>query len=149
MQNAPLPSGSIAEIILAGRSFNHDQVWDVLEQVMLADDVYRLPMRLDTVITEGSMSISGGQRQRLALARALIGTPKVLFLDEATSSLDSSTQASITSRLDSMHITRLIIAHRLSTIRNADQIAVLSNGVVSELGSYGQLIKKIGSYLNV
>jgi ABC-type bacteriocin/lantibiotic exporter with double-glycine peptidase domain len=149
MQNAPLPSGSISEIILAGRSFNHDQVWDVLEQVMLADDVYRLPMRLDTVVTEGSMSISGGQRQRLALARALIGTPKVLFLDEATSSLDSSTQSSITSRLDSMHITRLIIAHRLSTIRNADQIAVLSNGVVSELGSYSQLITKTGSYLNV
>jgi ABC-type bacteriocin/lantibiotic exporter with double-glycine peptidase domain len=149
MQNAPLPSGSISEIILAGRSFDHNQIWDALEQVMLADDVYRLPMRLDTVITEGSMSISGGQRQRLALARALIGKPKVLFLDEATSSLDASTQSSITSKLDTMQMTRLIIAHRFSTIRNADQIAVLSNGVISELGSYGQLATKVGGYLDV
>ena len=100
------------------------------------------------MISEGAGAISGGQRQRFALARALLGQPRVLVLDEATSALDAPTQALITRTLESLPITRIAIAHRLSTIESANQIAVLQNGVVSELGTYRELSRTPGGYLN-
>ena len=143
-----MPTGSIAEIVLAGRVFSRDEVWNALEQASIAEDINGMPMKLETVITEGAMGISGGQRQRLALARALIGQPQVLFLDEATSSLDPYTQAKISTTLNNMFVTRIVVAHRLSTIRSADQIAVLSQGTISELGTYEELSKDRGGYLS-
>jgi ABC-type bacteriocin/lantibiotic exporter with double-glycine peptidase domain len=104
-------------------------------------------MQLETVIGEGSGAISGGQRQRLALARALIAQPKALLLDEATSALDAPTQAAITKTLESLSITRIAIAHRLSTIESADQIAVLQEGKICELGTYRELVSRQGGYL--
>ena len=132
----------------AGRVFSRDEVWNALEQASIAEDINGMPMKLETVITEGAMGISGGQRQRLALARALIGQPQVLFLDEATSSLDPYTQAKISTTLNNMCVTRIVVAHRLSTIRSADQIAVLSQGTISELGTYEELSKNRGGYLS-
>ena len=148
LQNAPLPTGSIYEVVRAGRAYSRDEVWEALAQASVADDVHRMPMNLETVISEGAMGISGGQRQRLSLARALVGKPKVLLLDEATSALDAHTQAAVTSTLESLPITRIAIAHRLSTIESADQIAVIADGRISELGAYQELSRKSGGYLN-
>ncbi|MBM5794157.1 MAG: hypothetical protein FJ057_09550 [Cyanobacteria bacterium K_DeepCast_0m_m1_088] len=82
------------------------------------------------------------------MARALLGKPKLLLLDEATSALDAPTQAAVTRTLESLTITRIAIAHRLSTIESADQIAVIAGGRVSELGTYSELSRTIGGYLN-
>jgi ABC-type bacteriocin/lantibiotic exporter with double-glycine peptidase domain len=148
LQNAPLPTGSIYEVVRAGRAYSREEVWAVLEQASMADDANRMPMKLETVISEGAMGISGGQRQRLALARALLGQPKVLLLDEATSALDAPTQAAVTRTLENLKITRVAIAHRLSTIESADQIAVIAGGRISELGTYHELSGKTGGYLH-
>jgi ATP-binding cassette subfamily B protein len=148
LQNAPLPTGSIYEVVRAGRAYNRDEVWDALDQAAIAADVERMPMKLETIISEGAMGISGGQRQRLGLARALLGKPRLLLLDEATRALDAPTQAAVTRTLETLPITRIAIAHRLSTIESADQIAVIAGGRVSEVGTYAELSNKPGGYLN-
>jgi ATP-binding cassette subfamily B protein len=148
LQNAPLPTGSIYEVVRAGRAYSRDEVWEALTQAAIAADVERMPMKLETIISEGAMGISGGQRQRLSLARALLGKPKLLLLDEATSALDAPTQAAVTRTLESLPITRIAIAHRLSTIESADQIAVIAGGRVSELGTYAELSVRTGGYLS-
>ena len=148
LQNAPLPTGSIYEVVRAGRAYNRDEVWQALDQAAIATDVERMPMKLETIISEGAMGISGGQRQRLGLARALLGKPRLLRLDEATSALDAPTQAAVSRTLETLPITRIAIAHRLSTIESADQIAVIAGGRVSEVGTYAELSNKPGGYLN-
>lgn len=147
LQNTPLPSGSIYEIICAGRAFSRDEVWEALEKASMADTVKNMSMQLETVITEGANSISGGQKARIALARALLAQPKVLFLDEATSAVDTTTQAVITRTLEKLTITRVAIAHRISTIESADQIAVIKKGFISELGTFDELTSKSSGYL--
>lgn len=148
LQNTPLPSGSIYEIVRAGRPYSREEVWEALRDASMADDVRLMAMQLETVISEGAGSISGGQRQRIALARALVGKPRVLLLDEATSALDAPTQAAITHSLENLPITRIAIAHRLSTIESADQIAVIQNGEIAELGTYSELSAKDKGYLS-
>ena len=91
-------------------------------------------MGMQTVVSEGGGSFSGGQKQRLMIARAIVNRPRILFFDEATSALDNQTQKQVTDSLDAMHATRIVIAHRLSAIRRADQIVVLAQGRVVESG---------------
>ena len=101
---------------------------------------------MQTLISEGSGSISGGQKQRLMIARAVAPKPKILFLDEATSALDNVTQKHVSEALDQMGCTRIVIAHRLSTIRHCDRIVVLRDGKIAEDGTYEELIEKNGFF---
>ena len=103
-----------------------------------------MPLGLHTHILNGGSNISGGQRQRLALARALLPKPKVLLLDEATSAIDTISQQQISNTIDSLGITRIAIAHRLSTLRNADQVIVIENGTISQRGGFQELLEQEG-----
>jgi ABC-type bacteriocin/lantibiotic exporter with double-glycine peptidase domain len=111
-----------------------------------ADDIALLPMGMHTVISEGGSNLSGGQRQRLLIARALVNKPKIILMDEATSSLDNRTQAIVTESLAQLNATRIVIAHRLSTIANADRIYVLEAGRVVQVGSFAELVKQEGLF---
>jgi ABC-type bacteriocin/lantibiotic exporter with double-glycine peptidase domain len=148
MQNTPLQPGSIRKILTAGRNIEDDKVWDALEQAALADIINSMPEKLDTFIEEGSSNISGGQRQRIALARALVGDPKVLILDEATSALDAPTQKVVTDTLNNLSITRIAVAHRISTIESADKILIMKDGQIVENGTYDKLKQNPQGYLN-
>ncbi len=108
-----------------------------------------MPMGMHTVIGEGGSTFSGGQRQRLLIARAIVNKPRVLFFDEATSALDNQTQAVVSKSLESLEATRLVIAHRLSTIRNADRIYVLKQGEVVQQGKYDELINREGLFADL
>ena len=107
-----------------------------------------LPNGLNTVVGDRGHRLSGGEKQRLALARVLLKSPKLLILDEATAHLDSESEAAVQRALDSALVgrTSLVIAHRLSTIRNADQILVIADGAVAERGSHEELLKMQGIY---
>lgn len=105
-------------------------------------------MGYETQIGEGGGMLSGGQRQRLAIARALLGNPRLLILDEATSSLDAESERIIQTNLSTIlqERTTLVIAHRLSTVRNADRILVLDKGVLVESGTHDELMARRGHY---
>ena len=105
-----------------------------------------MPMGMHTVISEGQGGISGGQRQRLLIARAIALRPKILLLDEATSALDNLTQKKVSQSLDGLNGTRIVIAHRLSTIRQCDRIIVLEKGKIIEDGNYEELMEKNGYF---
>ena len=112
----------------------------------MADDISLMPMGMHTIISEGQGGISGGQRQRLLIARAVAPKPRILMFDEATSALDNITQKQVSEALDRMKCTRIVIAHRLSTIRQCDRIIVLDKGKIVEDGSYEELIAKNGFF---
>ena len=103
-------------------------------------------MGMNTVISEGQGGISGGQKQRLMIARAIAPKPKILMFDEATSALDNKTQKQVSEALDSLKCTRIVIAHRLSTIRHCDRILFLDGGKIVEDGTYEELIAKGGRF---
>ncbi len=110
------------------------------------EDIEAMVLGYETPLPDAGGGISGGQRQRLALARALLGSPRILVLDEATSSLDAVTEARIQERLATLNCTRIVIAHRLSTIRHADRIVVMEKGRIVEEGSHGSLMRRNGAY---
>ena len=103
-------------------------------------------MGLQTPVGEGAATFSGGQKQRLLIARALVRKPRIVLFDEATSALDNVTQAEVSAALERMKATRIIIAHRLSTIRHADRIHVLQNGRIVESGSFDELLARGGAF---
>ncbi|MBQ7584330.1 MAG: NHLP bacteriocin export ABC transporter permease/ATPase subunit [Lachnospiraceae bacterium] len=147
MQNGRLIAGSIFENVgIACPNLTLDEAWDACELAGIAEDIRQMPMGMHTMIAEGSGSISGGQRQRLMIARAIAGKPRILMFDEATSALDNKTQKQVTEALDALKCTRIIIAHRLSTIRQCDRILVLDGGHIIEDGTYEELIKAGGYF---
>ena len=112
------------------------------------EDIIAMPLRFDTIIGDSGRALSQGQRQRILIARAIYKEPRFLFLDEATNSLDSSNEKTITDNLAKFYDgrTAVVIAHRLSTVKNADQIIVIDKGTVVEKGNHEQLIAKRGTY---
>ena len=120
--------------------------WTAAELAGIADDIRAMPMGMYTFIAEGTGGISGGQRQRLMIARAIAGKPKILMFDEATSALDNITQKIVSDSLDSLKCTRIVIAHRLSTIKQCDRIIVLNKGKIIEEGKYEELIAQNGFF---
>ncbi|NMH75311.1 ABC transporter ATP-binding protein [Bacillus sp. RO2] len=118
-----------------------DEIWEALSFASAAEFVKKLPKGLDSLIGDRGIKLSGGECQRLVLARAILRKPSILFLDEATSALDTENETHIQQALESLKgkMTIIVIAHRLSTIRNADQVVVLENGVIVQKGEYGQL----------
>ena len=101
------------------------------------------------MISEGQGGISGGQKQRLMIARAIASKPKILIFDEATSALDNKTQKQVSDALDNLHCTRIVIAHRLSTIRGCDRILVMDKGAIIEEGTYEELIAQNGYFADL
>jgi len=147
MQNGKLFSGDIySNIVVAAPWLTLKDAWEAAEIAGIADDIRRMPMGMHTIISEGQGGISGGQKQRLMIARAIAPKPKILFFDEATSALDNVTQKKISEAMDSMQCTRIVIAHRLSTIRQCDRIIVLDGGKIIEDGSYDELIAQNGFF---
>jgi NHLM bacteriocin system ABC transporter ATP-binding protein len=146
LQNGQLTSASIFENIAGGAQITLDEAWSAAQMAGLAEDIAAMPMEMHTVISEGSGNISGGQRQRLLIARALALKPRILLFDEATSALDNKTQAIVTDSLNKLQVTRIAIAHRLSTIRNADRIYVLQAGRIVQQGSFRDLAGQDGLF---
>ena len=147
MQNGKLLMGSIFEnITISAPWLGMDDAWEAAEAAGIAQDIREMPMGMQTMISEGQGGISGGQKQRLLIARAIAPKPNILIFDEATSALDNLTQKKVTEALDSYKCTRLVIAHRLSTIQACDRILVLRNGKIAEDGTYDELIAENGFF---
>jgi NHLM bacteriocin system ABC transporter ATP-binding protein len=146
LQTSKPVSGSIFENIVGSAPLTVDDAWTAACAAGFDQDVRRMPMGLHTHISDGGGGISGGQRQRLLIARAIVARPRMLFFDEATSALDNRTQEIVTKSLDALQATRVVIAHRLSTIMNADRIFVLDKGTLVQSGTYSQLVAVEGLF---
>ena len=147
MQSGSLFQGDIySNITISAPQLTLEQAWEAAEMAGMAEDIRRMPMGMNTLISEGQGGISGGQRQRLMIARAIAPKPKILMFDEATSALDNITQKTVSESLDSLKCTRIVIAHRLSTIRHCDRIIVLDKGKIVEDGTYEELLKRNGFF---
>lgn len=147
MQNGKLFQGDIySNIAVSAPGLTAEGAMKAAEAAGMAEDINNMPMGLHTIISEGGGGISGGQRQRLLIARAIAPNPKLLMFDEATSALDNLTQKQVSDSLDKLKCTRIVIAHRLSTIRQCDRIIVLDKGHIVEDGTYDQLIAQNGFF---
>lgn len=143
LQNGKLFSGDIfSNIIITSPWSTLDDAWRAARMAGIEDDIKAMPMGMQTLISEGSGGISGGQRQRLLIARALVSNPKILLFDEATSALDNITQKHVADSLSELGCTRVVIAHRLSTVRNCDRIIVMDSGKIAEEGCFEELMEK-------
>jgi ABC-type bacteriocin/lantibiotic exporter with double-glycine peptidase domain len=146
LQNDWLFRGTLYENIANGALLSMKDAEEAVRRAGLAEVVDRLPMGLYTYISEDGSNFSGGQRQRILLARALATRPRIMILDEATSSLDNQIQAEIIAGLDRLQVTRIVIAHRLSTVRRADRIYVLEHGSNVQEGTYEELARADGPF---
>jgi NHLM bacteriocin system ABC transporter ATP-binding protein len=146
LQNGTLMSGSIYQNIVGNSELTLEDAWEAARMAGMEDDIKNMPMEMHTFISEGAGTFSGGQRQRLMIARAIVHKPRLLFMDEATSALDNKTQNIVAESLDKLQATRIVIAHRLSTIKNADRIFVLEKGEIKESGTYDELIQMEGLF---
>ncbi len=133
-------------IAIASEKLTEEEAWEAAEMAGIADDIRAMPMGMKTIISEGQGGISGGQKQRLLIARAVASKPRILIFDEATSALDNITQKQISEALDGLKCTRIVIAHRLSTIKNCDRILVMDKGKIVEQGTYDDLMAMNGYF---
>lgn len=147
LQNAQPLTGSIWDCVCGAETFSREEVWEAVGMAGLAEDIKRMPMGLHTMIAGGG-AISGGQRQRLMIAQALVRRPRLLFLDEATSALDNETQRIVIESTRKLNAGRLVIAHRLSTVLDADRVLVMDAGRIVEQGPPSALLADAGGRLH-
>jgi ABC-type bacteriocin/lantibiotic exporter with double-glycine peptidase domain len=145
-QDGRVMAGSIFENICPGGQHTLEEAWAAARAAGLADDIARLPMGMRTRVSDGGGNFSGGQRQRLLIARALVLKPRILIFDEATSALDNRTQAIVAESLMQLKATRILVAHRLSTLRGADRIYVIEKGRIVQEGGYTSLATQPGLF---
>jgi NHLM bacteriocin system ABC transporter ATP-binding protein len=138
--------GNLYSCIVGSSSLGIDDAWEAARMAGLEEDIKAMPMGMHTVISEGAETFSGGQKQRLLIARAIVHRPRIILFDEATSALDNRTQEIVSRSLEQLKATRIVIAHRLSTIVNADRIYVMQGGRVVEAGTYQDLIRQGGLF---
>lgn len=147
LQSGSLFTGDLFHnIIITAPWATEDDAWEALRLASMEDDVRRMPMQLHTMVSEGGGGFSGGQKQRLLIARALIAHPSILFFDEATSALDNISQKQVADNLAQLNCTRIVVAHRLSTIRHCDRIIVLDSGRIAEQGTFDELMARQGLF---
>ena len=150
LQNGQLFAGNIfSNITISAPQLTMKEAWETAEMAGIAETIRNMPMGMNTLINEGAGGISGGQKQRLLIARAIAPKPQILLFDEATSALDNITQKIVSDSLDSLHCTRIVVAHRLSTIKNCDRIIMLDHGKIIEDGSYSELMEKNGAFADL
>jgi ABC-type bacteriocin/lantibiotic exporter with double-glycine peptidase domain len=141
--------GDIYSNIVGATHLGLDAAWEAARMAGLEEDIRALPMGMHTLVPEGANTFSGGQLQRLMIARAVVARPRILLFDEATSALDNRTQEIVSRSLEGLKATRIVVAHRLSTIRNADHIYVIEGGKVVEEGSFGALAAAGGTFAHL
>jgi len=146
LQNGRLLAGDIYTNIVGSYNLTVDNAWEAARMAGFDRDIEKMPMGMNTVVSEGGSTLSGGQRQRLLIARALVNKPKIIFFDEATSALDNTTQEIVSRSLEALKSTRVIIAHRLSTVIKADKIYVIDKGKVAESGNFKELMNNKGLF---
>ena len=147
MQNGSLRQGTILQnIVGVSRNVDVAAAWRAARQAAVAADIEAMPMQLFTPVGESDVTYSGGQAQRIMIAAALAREPRIVFLDEATSWLDTGAQSAVMSAIESLTITRVVVAHRLSTIRGADRIYVMHEGRVVQEGGFDELFETPGRF---
>ena len=148
-QSSLMPGDIFRNIVGMHEAGTLDEAWEAARMAGIEADIREMPMGMHTVIGDGGGAFSGGQRQRLMIARAVFGRPRILFFDEATSALDNRTQEIVTNSLDRLQATRIVVAHRLSTIINADRIIVMANGQIVQQGTYAELMQVEGPFADL
>ena len=136
-------------IVISAPELTLSDAWEAAKIAAIDEDIKRMPMGMQTLISEGQGGFSGGQKQRRMIARAVAPRPKILMFDEATSALDNVTQKKVAEAIDSLGCTRIVIAHRLSTIKHCDRIIVLDHGNIVEQGTYDELIEQGGMFCDL
>ncbi len=147
LQNESLIPGTIRQnMMMQPRPVTEEEIWETLESLKIADHVRSYPYGLDTEIGSSGAAMSGGQMQKLLIARAIISKPKMIIFDEATSALDNVSQREVKEALDAMNCTRIVVAHRLSTVKDCDRILLLEKGHITQEGTYDELVKQDGLF---
>jgi NHLM bacteriocin system ABC transporter ATP-binding protein len=147
IQNGELIQGNIYFNIMGANSeADEEDAWEAAKLAAVEEDIRNMPMGMHTFVPHGGGTFSGGQKQRIMIARALSKKPRIFLFDEATSSLDNTSQAQVMRNLHHINATRIVVAHRLSTIQDADRIYVMHQGQVAESGTFTELMEKGGLF---
>ena len=147
MQSETLIPGTIrTNMMMQPKPVTEEEIWETLEKVKIADAIRKMPEGIDTPIQVNGSGMSGGQMQKILIARAIVSKPQMLIIDEATSALDNISQKEVKEVLDSMNCTRIVVAHRLSTVKDCDRIIVLDQGEIVQTGTYEELMEQEGLF---